>query len=227
MAMIHSADDMERLVLDRGILPFFKNEIEGFSIEEHTAPHLWFSDYEDGPWEWKSNVIGGLQAAYGKLFFGRAAYVRLDLYAHLLNVRRHGRTLQVLASTPGSRSILGAIAESESLLSTEIRRQCGFARKASKQRSPGQHTENLDSLLTNLQMQTALVIASFEYRHTADGRPYGWGIARYTTPETLYPDLFLEPLPAPEVSAALLRNHLSALMPTAPASYIERFIMGQ
>ena len=36
-----------------GFLPFFKNGIPGFSIAEHTPPRLWFSDTEEGPWEWK------------------------------------------------------------------------------------------------------------------------------------------------------------------------------
>ena len=39
-----------------GFLPFFKNEIPGFSIAEHTPPELWFSDEREGPWEWKGPV---------------------------------------------------------------------------------------------------------------------------------------------------------------------------
>ena len=31
-------------------------------------------------------------------------------------------------------------------------------------------------------MGTWLVVADFEYRYDKKGEPYGWGIARYTTP---------------------------------------------
>ena len=40
-----------------------------------------------------------------------------------------------------------------------------------------------ESVITGLQMQTYLVVEDFEYARTAKGEPYGWGIARYTTPE--------------------------------------------
>lgn len=50
-AEIKSWHEMEELVLDYGFLPFFRNAIDGFSIEEHTPTDLWFSDMEDGPWE--------------------------------------------------------------------------------------------------------------------------------------------------------------------------------
>lgn len=34
--MIQSQQQMENLALERGFLPFFRNSVEGFSIEEHT-----------------------------------------------------------------------------------------------------------------------------------------------------------------------------------------------
>lgn len=44
---ITSYEELERLVLDMGFLPFFRNEIPGFSVEEHTPLELWFPDRED------------------------------------------------------------------------------------------------------------------------------------------------------------------------------------
>ena len=75
--MIHNADDLERMVLDLGFLPFFKKSIEGFSVEELTSPELWFEDGVDGPWEWKGPVIRNWKCTYGKFFGGRAGFVSL------------------------------------------------------------------------------------------------------------------------------------------------------
>ena len=43
-----------------GFVPFFANEIDGFSIEEHIAQGCWYDDAEDDfwpAWEWKGPVI--------------------------------------------------------------------------------------------------------------------------------------------------------------------------
>ena len=47
---LHSADDLIAAVEQYGFLPFFRNEIHGFSIEELCPPELWFADDVDGPW---------------------------------------------------------------------------------------------------------------------------------------------------------------------------------
>lgn len=245
--MIHTPADLERLVVTMGILPFFKNDVEGFSIDEHTPRHLWFSDYEEGPWEWKSAVIGGFRAAYGKFFQQKTAFVRLDLYRSLLALRRRGQTPLSLCATEGSRRVYQAICESETLLTTDIRQRCGFAPRSSQPKSPSgrldrhalqasglkapTHTrqkpaENLETLLTRMQMGGILTTADFEYRHTADGRAYGWGVARYTTPELLYPDLFAEPLPDPQQALDTLTDHLTRLLPNASEAWVRRFLAG-
>lgn len=62
---IYSASDLSRLVQEYGFLPLFKNQIPGFSVEEHTPPELWFADGVEGPWEWKGPVIRETGCAYG------------------------------------------------------------------------------------------------------------------------------------------------------------------
>ena len=47
---LHSADDLIATVEQYGFLPFFRNEIPGFSVEELCPPELWFADDADGPW---------------------------------------------------------------------------------------------------------------------------------------------------------------------------------
>ena len=40
-----------------------------------------------------------------------------------------------------------------------------------------------DTVITRLQMQTYITIGDFVYSQDKFGRPYGWDIAEYTTPE--------------------------------------------
>ena len=44
---LHSADGLIAAVEQYGFLPFFRNEIHGFSIEELCPPELWFADDVD------------------------------------------------------------------------------------------------------------------------------------------------------------------------------------
>nr|WP_243140407.1 hypothetical protein [Faecalibacterium prausnitzii] len=41
VGQLHSADDLIAAVEQYGFLPFFRNEIHGFSIEELCPPELW------------------------------------------------------------------------------------------------------------------------------------------------------------------------------------------
>ena len=42
---IYAKEDLEEAVQALGFLPLFANEIQDFSIEEHTVPKAWFSDF--------------------------------------------------------------------------------------------------------------------------------------------------------------------------------------
>jgi len=88
--MLSSVDALARLVDNLGFLPFFRNSLPGFSVEERTPPELWFSDEADGPWEWKGPVIRRTGCAYGKLFGGKAGFVSAKWYPDFANYRRGG-----------------------------------------------------------------------------------------------------------------------------------------
>ena len=47
--LLRSSDDLIAAVEQYGFLPFFRNEIHGFSVEELCSPKLWFADDADGP----------------------------------------------------------------------------------------------------------------------------------------------------------------------------------
>lgn len=230
--MIHSCEDLERTVQEMGFLPFFKNNIEGFSIEEMTPESLWFSDEQDGPWEWKGPVIRNGNCAYGKLFRGKAGYVSLEWYPELLNLRRAHYHL-----TEAENKVYNTLVTHESLLSKELKKMCGFKRTIARSRNPidsliktpiphDGHSEGFETIMTRLQMHAYVVIADFEYQYTADGKRYGWGIARYTTPEALFDkEVALKCNEhSPEESLKRLQDYLIRLLPQASEAQIMDFL---
>ena len=91
--IIDSIDDLKMLIDELGFVPFFENEIEGFSIEEHMAPGHWYDDSTDGfwdAWEWKGPVIRETQCAYGKFLRGKAMYISSKWFPDFANYRRDG-----------------------------------------------------------------------------------------------------------------------------------------
>ena len=54
---IRSFRELINWINEIGFLPFFKNEIEGFSAEEHTSNRYWQTgDKEQDPWEWRETI---------------------------------------------------------------------------------------------------------------------------------------------------------------------------
>ena len=86
---IRSKNDIIKAIEEFGFLPYFRNSVEGFSIEEHIKPEYWFGGIE-GAWEWKGPVIREMGCAYGKFFENKAVYVSREWFADLANYRRDG-----------------------------------------------------------------------------------------------------------------------------------------
>ena len=89
-ALLRSSDDLIAAVEQYGFLPFFRNEIHGFSIEELCPPELWFADDIDGPWEWKGPAARSGKCLYGKLFNKKAGFVSREWIPDFANLRRDG-----------------------------------------------------------------------------------------------------------------------------------------
>lgn len=198
-----SAEDIERKVGEIGFLPLFACGVRGLSIEEHTPAELWFNDNVDGPWEWKGPIVRDGEIAYAKYFRNKAVFVSLEWLPRLINMRRG-------MSKPlgyDEERVLRAIESNENMLSTEIREECGFGRhgatlaeRALMANTEGGTKASLDTILTRLQMKGRIVVCDFEYNIDKHGHPYGWGKARYTTPEILYADRFSLPNESAEAS---------------------------
>lgn len=55
--MLHDTEELASLVQEIGFLPFFRNEIAGFSVEDCTPSEYWFAGGVDSPWEWKGKLL--------------------------------------------------------------------------------------------------------------------------------------------------------------------------
>ena len=213
--------DMEREIIRLGFLPFFRCGIPGFSIEEKTAGEYWFSGEEDGAWEWKGPVIREGHCAYGKIFNRKAGYVSLEWLPDLMNYRRslHYAKDEDTAALDGV--VLQTIACEGGVTVKDLRRLLGFARGRGRRSAadwvdtiPDERKISLEPILTRLMMGLHVVIADFEYNKDRHGNPYGWGVARYVLPETLYGRL--DAGCAPEESFAKIYRHLRGMFPDAP-----------
>lgn len=228
--MIESRAELEERIAEYGFLPMFRNRIKGFSVEEMVNPALWFAPDHDGPWEWKGPIIRSGRVAYGKFFgSGKAGFVTLEWFPHLMNYRRHTMGLQRLTDELcgfSQADVLAAVSELESVRSDELKAALGFGRARSRRRTAFDLVDlsappaadvvrkgaaRIDKLLGELQMQTRLVISDFEYLQSKSGKAYGWGLARYTTPEALYGTDALTVDCTPEESLAAMRSRLERL----------------
>lgn len=218
---IKSVEDLTSLVQEVGFLPFFANEIKGFSIEECCLPSLWFSDTEDGPWEWKGPAARSGTCIYGKFFSGKAGFISLDWLPDFANYRRDGYDFDArfddeLASYK-DKGVFDTLAEHGSLLSKELKALCNYRKGGNK---------GFETVITRLQMQTYVIVSNFEYETDRYGKPYGWGIARYSTPEALYGYDFVTSAykRQPAESKERIAAHLTKLLPHAGEDAVRKLI---
>lgn len=238
--MIESPDDMQRLANEWGFLPFFANEVPQFSIEENIDPRWWFSDGslgddddsgqgQDamGAWDWKGRCILEGDLAYGKFFHGKAGYISMELFPDFVNYRRSKYKLSMQ-----EKKVLATLKDNHSLLSSELRLLSGYGRRRYPHREVNpllrgvQNTqprlarpkntslkEGFETAISKLQMGGRVLIADFEYRYDKRGRRYGWGVARYSTPEDFFGEDRLLCGRKPIDSYALLFSRLIRLFP--------------
>ena len=170
---VGSEEDLFRLTAGIGFLPFFKNEIPGWSLEENTAPAVWFTSNE-GPWEWKGRLCRDRRLVYGKFFRGRAAFVSLTCFPDLCNWRRMGYDAE------GYRDD-GLMRHADGLILDALEKH-GPSKGAFLKNTSGVR-KGFDGAVVRLQMLTFMIPRDFVYDLDRSGRPYGWGKALYDTPE--------------------------------------------
>ncbi len=216
---IHSKEELIGLIRELGILPAFACHIPGFSVEDCIDPACWFPRDGEGFWEWKGPVIRESGFAYGKFFSGRAGYLSPALYREFANYRRNGYDFDARweegLARHGDKLVFDPLWEAGSLLSKELSRGL-----------PPEARKGFDGTITRLQMQGYALIGNFEYALSRDGTPYGWGLARYETPEHFFGPEFREKVyeREPEESRAILYRRLREILPDEPEKAINRLI---
>ena len=157
---IRSAAELVSWVNEIGFLPFFANEVPGFSAEEHK---------DTDPWEWREEIAAQHSIAYGKFFDGRAGFISQDWLPYFANARRLGWDFdgkwQDGRGSAREKAIMEHFMNVESedepefndaaILSTELKKSAGFGKDGAK---------NYPGILTGLQMQLYLVIGGFKRR---------------------------------------------------------------
>ena len=217
---IRTAEELINYINEVGFLPLFKNEIEGFSAEEHTWPAGWWSgDPEQDPWEWREIIARSGKVAYGKFFDKKAGFISLEWLPYFVNYRRDGYDFDAryddeLASIR-CKKIMDQFLTNEELFSNELKEQAGFGKGGEK---------NFSGIVTDLQMQTYLVIKDFRCRKNKKGQQYGWPIAVYSMPEQIwgYNAVTAAYKEEPEISKERIVKRIKDVFPHATDKQIKK-----
>ena len=219
--IIDSKQTLEEAAVHFGLFPFFVNPIRGLSVQEMAAPGLLFGgNIDEGCWEWKGPVIRQRTTAYGKFFRKKAGFVSLDLLPDFLNYRRSKYPVK-----PDSTEmmLLEIIRENDGMTSTDLkgavfgplrqRREWNDIPDPELETPFKEKRKSLEGPLQRLQMGGWLLISDFEYKKTKNGERYGWGVAKYSTPELNFNTKFELPEVSHEESLTRLIKHLKEIWP--------------
>ncbi len=222
--LISSMEDLINIINTLGFVPFFANDIEGFSIEEHIGPGCWYYDGDDSfwpAWEWKGPVIRKSKCAYGKFLKNKAMYISSKWFPDFANYRRDGYDFDAryedgLASFY-DKELFELLDANAPVLSKDLKAAGGYGKNGRK---------GFDTMITRLQKQCYVVTSDFCYSVDRHGNTYGWGVAEYSTPERFLGKKFSDAVykRTPEESCDRILKHLSKILPDASQTQIEKII---
>lgn len=206
---IHTVEQAMEYINRVGFLPLFKNNIQGFSLEERTVPeHWWTGDKARDPWEWRELIAGTGQIAYGKFFDKKAGFISKEWLPYFVNARRDGYDFDALwddeKASVRQKKIMDLFMDENAdaeLYSFEVKQRAGFGKGGEK---------NFDGVVTDLEMELYLCIRDFRQRKNKKGQAYGWSTAVYATPEHIfgYEHVTSAYKEAPEVSAKRIEEQM-------------------
>lgn len=218
--IIKSPADLIEAINKYGFLPYFRNSIEGFSIEEHIEPRYWFGD-EEGAWEWKGSVIQKTGCGYGKFFERKAVYISKEWFPDFANYRRDGYDFDALYDDGLARYtdkvLYDLLDKSAPVISKELKKLGDYRKGGNK---------GFDTSITRLQEQCYVIISNFVYMTDKHGQPYGWGVAEYSTPEKFMGEDFTKKVyqREPQESYKTIYEHLKKILPNAADGQIKKIL---
>ncbi len=179
---IRSSRELINWINEIGFLPLFKNEIDGFSAEEHTSSLFWWTDDpEQDPWAWREQIARSGEAAYGKFFGKRAGFISLKWLPIFINYRRDGYDFDTLweegLTNIRHKKIMDRFEDQDEYMGNLLKKDAGFGKDGEK---------NFDGIITDLQMNTYLVIKDFRQKTNKFSIPYGMSTSVYARPEDLW-----------------------------------------
>ena len=216
---IYSASGLMDFIQEVGFLPLLDSGVEGFSAEDIVEEDCRYTTLPEGGWEWplwkwKGEIVTGMPCMYGKFFNKKAGFVSSEWWPDLCNYRRDK------TSRPDDDTIEGIILDtlltSGSLITRELRAECGFGGKGMRSK--------FDSYLTRLEMSTYVVTENFVYPHDKHGREYGWGWSLLNTPEALYGKEACSCSRTAEESYRRIYEHMKAILPEATDRQLAKLI---
>lgn len=218
--IIKSPADLIEAINKYGFLPYFRNSIEGFSIEEHIEPRYWFGD-EESAWEWKGSVIQKTGCAYGKFFDRKAVYISKEWFPDFANYRRDGYDFDALYDDGLARHtdkvLYDLLDKNAPVISKELKKVGDYRKGGNK---------GFDTSITRLQEQCYVIISNFLYMTDKHGQSYGWGVAEYSTPEKFMGEDFTKKVyqHEPQESYKLIYEHLKKILPNATDGQIKKIL---
>ena len=225
---VRSREDLIEAIRVYGIVPYFSNIVPGFSLEEHCDPRVLWSDTGDDAWAWKGPVIRAAHCAYGKLILRKAAYVSEEVYLDLANLRRDGYDFDARyedgLARHDDKALYDLIDANAPVLSTELRRSGGYAYRGRYRTVEGR--KGFEPSVTRLQAQCYVLVSDFVYPPDKYGRPTGWGVAMYNTPEKWFGERFTERVytKTPEESRERLTELLRGCFPSEDEKTLQRLL---
>ena len=219
---LHSPEDLLALVQEIGFLPLFSNDIPGFSVEEHTpAEDWWAGSPATDPWAWRQVLAPCEGVAYGKFFDKKAGFVSKEWFPCFANWRRDGYDYEGLYEDGKMKrrckQIMDVFSPDEEGRAPEIL-SCNV-----KKRLP--ETKGFEGALTELQMQSFLIMADFRQRTNKFGLPYGWHVAALATPESKWGYDWVNGADRkPEASWERLRAQLLRFFPDAEEDAVRKLL---
>lgn len=219
---IKTSDELSELIDEIGFLPLFRNNVQGFSVEERAGKDGWWNDNStEDPWAWREIIAGQGHIAYGKLFGNRAGFISREWYPIFASYRRDGydfdsRYEDGLASYR-AKKIMDVMNLCEVIPSNELKAAAGFVKGGEK---------GFEGMLTQLQMQTYLVVRGFRRRINKKNEEYGWPVANYCISERLFGEEHVRSAynMSPEESKQKILQRVKNCLPEADLSEIEKVI---
>lgn len=209
-----SADSMYHAIREKGIIPFFANDIKGYSIEELTAPQFWFDSDENenelGPWDWKIDCVQTGDIVYGKFLKGKAAFATPTWYRELMNYRR---SLPKYQFDEKEKRILDYLMKQGTITIKEVRKLLDVKKNVA------------DALIGKLMMQCRVITGDIQRVYRGENLTYvGWQVSTFCTPEDYFEEEML-PDCTPEESRQRLLEHLMEITGEKDEKKLERMIL--